>query len=198
MTSLRSSSFGEARSTRSRVRLGRGRACLAVAARLRRRVFTTAAAVMIGGGSSVLACPVCFGAAETSISTGGFGETFPANPLKASSANGRDPTIARAAGPSCCVPADMASWSFSMFIPPSSQRTHKSKSQASQASLASIYRGKYAWNPEIPGKSPVLGRFVTRRRGRWGRGKRLFRPALNFSQKYGFAGPGNLARPMRY
>ena len=35
-----------------------------------RRVFTTAAAVMIGGGSSVLACPVCFGAVETSMIDG--------------------------------------------------------------------------------------------------------------------------------
>jgi hypothetical protein len=32
-----------------------------------RQIFTTAAAVMIGGGSSVLACPVCFGAEETSM-----------------------------------------------------------------------------------------------------------------------------------
>jgi len=38
------------------------RACLAVAAQLRSRVFTTAVAAMIGGGSSVLACPQCFGA----------------------------------------------------------------------------------------------------------------------------------------
>ena len=35
-----------------------------------RRAFTTAAVIMIGGGSSVLACPVCFGAAETSIIDG--------------------------------------------------------------------------------------------------------------------------------
>ena len=35
-----------------------------------RRAFTTAAAVMIGGGSTVLACPVCFGAAETSMIDG--------------------------------------------------------------------------------------------------------------------------------
>ena len=35
-----------------------------------RRVFTTAAAVMIGGSSSVLACPVCFGAEETSMIDG--------------------------------------------------------------------------------------------------------------------------------
>ena len=45
------------------------RACLAVAAQLRRRAFMTAAAVMIGG-SSVLACPVCFGAEETSMIDG--------------------------------------------------------------------------------------------------------------------------------
>jgi hypothetical protein len=35
-----------------------------------RRAFTTAAAVMIGGGSSVLACPMCFGAEETSMIDG--------------------------------------------------------------------------------------------------------------------------------
>ena len=34
------------------------------------RVLTTAAAVLIGGSSTVLACPVCFGAAETSIIDG--------------------------------------------------------------------------------------------------------------------------------
>ena len=34
------------------------------------RVLTTAGAVMIGGGSSVLACPVCFGAEETSMVAG--------------------------------------------------------------------------------------------------------------------------------
>ena len=51
------------------VRLGI-RACLAAAAQLRRRVCTTAVAVMIGGGSSVLACPVCFGAEETSMVQG--------------------------------------------------------------------------------------------------------------------------------
>jgi hypothetical protein len=37
---------------------------------LRSRAFTTAAAVMIGGGSSVLACPLCFGAEETSMIDG--------------------------------------------------------------------------------------------------------------------------------
>ena len=35
-----------------------------------RRAFTTAAAVMIGGSSTVLACPVCFGAVETSMVDG--------------------------------------------------------------------------------------------------------------------------------
>ena len=35
-----------------------------------RQAFTTAAAVMIGGGSTVLACPVCFGAEETSMIDG--------------------------------------------------------------------------------------------------------------------------------
>ena len=35
-----------------------------------RRAVTTVAAVVIGGGSSVLACPVCFGAEETSMISG--------------------------------------------------------------------------------------------------------------------------------
>ena len=35
-----------------------------------RTAIMTAAAVMIGGGSSVLACPVCFGAEETSMIDG--------------------------------------------------------------------------------------------------------------------------------
>jgi hypothetical protein len=34
------------------------------------RVVTTAAVVLIGGSSSVLACPVCFGAEETSMIDG--------------------------------------------------------------------------------------------------------------------------------
>ena len=34
------------------------------------KVWVTAAAVMIGGGSSVLACPMCFGAEETSMIDG--------------------------------------------------------------------------------------------------------------------------------
>ena len=32
-----------------------------------KRVFVTAAAVMIGGSSSAFACPVCFGAEETAM-----------------------------------------------------------------------------------------------------------------------------------
>jgi heme/copper-type cytochrome/quinol oxidase subunit 2 len=35
-----------------------------------RRVFATAAAVIIGGGASVLACPQCFRAEETSMVDG--------------------------------------------------------------------------------------------------------------------------------
>jgi hypothetical protein len=34
------------------------------------RALSTAALVMIGGGSSVLACPMCFGAAETPLIDG--------------------------------------------------------------------------------------------------------------------------------
>jgi hypothetical protein len=54
---LRSSSFGETGSARARVRF------------LSRHVLTTMALLLIGG-SSVLACPVCFGAEETSIIDG--------------------------------------------------------------------------------------------------------------------------------
>jgi hypothetical protein len=36
----------------------------------RRRVVTAIAAMVIGGGSSVLACPVCFGAEETPLIDG--------------------------------------------------------------------------------------------------------------------------------
>jgi hypothetical protein len=46
------------------------RAGLAVAALLRRRAIATAAGMMIGGGSTVLACPMCFGAQETSMVDG--------------------------------------------------------------------------------------------------------------------------------
>jgi hypothetical protein len=49
---------------------GMGRACLAIAAQLRRRAIATTVAVMIGGSSSLLACPVCFGAEETSMIDG--------------------------------------------------------------------------------------------------------------------------------
>ncbi len=35
-----------------------------------RKAFATAAAVVIGGSSSVLACPMCFGAEETSMVDG--------------------------------------------------------------------------------------------------------------------------------
>jgi heme/copper-type cytochrome/quinol oxidase subunit 2 len=37
---------------------------------MKARILATAAAVMIGGGSSVLACPMCFGAEETSMVDG--------------------------------------------------------------------------------------------------------------------------------
>ena len=50
------------------IRLGITWACHAVAKR--RRVLMTAAAVLIGGNSSVFACPVCFGAEETSLIDG--------------------------------------------------------------------------------------------------------------------------------
>jgi len=50
------------------IRLGITRACHAVAKQ--RRVLATAAAVVIGGSASLLACPVCFGAEETSMIDG--------------------------------------------------------------------------------------------------------------------------------
>jgi hypothetical protein len=53
---------------RTRARRWITRACHAAAER--RQVVTTAAAVVIGGGSSVFACPVCFGAEETSMIDG--------------------------------------------------------------------------------------------------------------------------------
>ena len=46
------------------------RACRAVAAQLRGRAFATALAVVFGGSASVLACPMCFGAEETSMVDG--------------------------------------------------------------------------------------------------------------------------------
>ena len=50
------------------IRLGITRACHAVAKR--RRVLMTAAAVLILGSSNVFACPVCFGAEETTMVDG--------------------------------------------------------------------------------------------------------------------------------
>jgi hypothetical protein len=40
------------------------------ASELGRRVVATAVAIIIGGGARVLACPVCFGAEETSMIDG--------------------------------------------------------------------------------------------------------------------------------
>jgi len=45
------------------------RVCLAVAAQLRRRALATVAVILFGS-SSVLACPMCFGAEETSMIDG--------------------------------------------------------------------------------------------------------------------------------
>ena len=50
------------------IRLGITRACHAVAKR--RRVLATAAAMVIVFSSNVFACPVCFGAEETSVIDG--------------------------------------------------------------------------------------------------------------------------------
>ena len=63
MTRLR---FAMARPARVRQGFGRARRSASGA----KVAFTTAAAVMIGGGSSVLACPVCFGAEETAMIDG--------------------------------------------------------------------------------------------------------------------------------
>ena len=67
MIRLRSSSFGEASAV---LGVGIRRACLAAAAQLRRRAIATGAAMVIGGSSSVFACPACFGAEETSMIDG--------------------------------------------------------------------------------------------------------------------------------
>jgi hypothetical protein len=64
------SSFGEARSTGSAARVGIARACLAAAAQLRRRAAVTMAVAVMMGGTSLLACPVCFGADETPMIDG--------------------------------------------------------------------------------------------------------------------------------
>ena len=58
MTRLRSSNSGEARPARSLTRRGI------------RTAVTTAAVVLIGSSSTVLACPACFGAEETSMIDG--------------------------------------------------------------------------------------------------------------------------------
>ena len=58
MTRLRSSSFGGARS-----------ACSAPLRALKTAVIT-AAAVFIGGGTKLFACPMCFGAQESSLIDG--------------------------------------------------------------------------------------------------------------------------------
>jgi hypothetical protein len=50
------------------IRSGLARAFHAVAKR--RRVLATAAAVVMGGSSTVFACPVCFGAEETALLDG--------------------------------------------------------------------------------------------------------------------------------
>ena len=51
--------------------LAQGGACLAAASLLRaRQALATAAVVVIGGSTSVLACPMCFGAEETSMIDG--------------------------------------------------------------------------------------------------------------------------------
>ena len=50
------------------IRFRVARACHAVAKR--RRVLSTVVAMMIFGSSNVLACPVCFGAEETSMIDG--------------------------------------------------------------------------------------------------------------------------------
>jgi hypothetical protein len=51
------------RSYAASARQARLRSCAATA----RQALATAAAVIVGGGSSVLACPMCFGAQETTM-----------------------------------------------------------------------------------------------------------------------------------
>jgi heme/copper-type cytochrome/quinol oxidase subunit 2 len=52
---------------RLRLRLRRGGPRLRSCAATARRACVVAAFVVIGGGSNLLACPVCFGAEETSL-----------------------------------------------------------------------------------------------------------------------------------
>jgi len=70
---LRASTFA-LRATADKSRYGGQVAATARQGRLRfataRQPVITAAFVMIGGGSSVLACPVCFGAEETAMVDG--------------------------------------------------------------------------------------------------------------------------------
>ena len=69
MTRLRSSTFA-LRATADRSSSGEARSAWSRARRGIRTAVTTAAAIMIGGASTVLACPVCFGAEETSMIDG--------------------------------------------------------------------------------------------------------------------------------
>jgi hypothetical protein len=66
MTRLRSSTFA-LRAAADKSSSGEARSVLS---RARRRIVTTAVAVMIGGSSSLLACPLCFGAEETPMIDG--------------------------------------------------------------------------------------------------------------------------------
>ena len=66
MSRLRSSPFAR-RATPDRSRFGAARSAESPALRWILKAGTTAAAVIIGGGTSVLACPVCFGAEESSM-----------------------------------------------------------------------------------------------------------------------------------
>lgn len=62
MTRLRSSTFAR--------RATAGKSSFGAASSLIQRMIATGLAVVIGGGSTVLACPVCFGAEETSMIDG--------------------------------------------------------------------------------------------------------------------------------
>ena len=68
MSRLRSSTFAR-RDTPHGSRVGAARS-QSSALRWISKAYTTAAAAIIGGGTSVLACPVCFGAEETSMIDG--------------------------------------------------------------------------------------------------------------------------------
>jgi hypothetical protein len=69
MTRLRSSTFA-LRATPDKSSSGEARSAWSPTRRGIRTAVTTAVAVMIVGGSSVLACPLCFGAEETSMIDG--------------------------------------------------------------------------------------------------------------------------------